>query len=223
MRMSSDLSELYLKEEQIVKTCEYLKYIVDKIHTVILATADDKGHPFTSAVDMMHTENEKLYFLTAKGKNLYSRLKNNEHIALTGLKGESTLTSISISIRGKAREIGSDMIPFLFDRNPYIYEIYPNEESRKALTVFEIYEGNGEFFDLSKKPIERESFIFGKEEKEETGYFITDACIGCGCCLEVCPQKCILCETIPFVIKQKHCLACGNCFNTCPHQAVIRR
>lgn len=30
----------------------------------------------------------------------------------------------------------------------------------KALTVFQIYEGSGEWFDLSKKPIERASFTF---------------------------------------------------------------
>ena len=31
-----------------------------------------------------------------------------------------------------------------------MYEIYPTEESRRALTVFKICEGRGEWFDLSK-------------------------------------------------------------------------
>ena len=35
-----------------------------------------------------------------------------------------------------------------------MHTIYPTEESMKALTVFQIYEGNGEWFDLSKKPID---------------------------------------------------------------------
>ena len=30
--------------------------------------------------------------------------------------------------------------------NPYMNEIYPTEESRRALTVFQIYEGTGEWF-----------------------------------------------------------------------------
>ena len=47
-----------------------------------------------------------------------------------------------------------------------MFEIYPTEESRKALTVFQIYEGSGEWFDLSKKPIERASFTFGDNPKK---------------------------------------------------------
>lgn len=53
------------------------------------------------------------------------------------------------------------MLPVLFEKNPYMEKIYPDEGSRSALTVFEIYEGNGEWFDLSKSPIERASFSFG--------------------------------------------------------------
>lgn len=34
-------------------------------------------------------------------------------------------------------------------------EIYPKVESMSALTVFQLYKGSGEWFDLSKKPIER--------------------------------------------------------------------
>ena len=102
-------------------------------------------------------------------------------------------------------------------------EIYPTEESMHALTVFQIYEGNGEWFDLSKKPIERASFTFGGAEKKAEGYFITDACVECGSCVEVCPQNCINTDNIPFVIEQEHCLHCGNCFEACPTGAVEKR
>ena len=42
--------------------------------------------------------------------------------------------------------------------------IYPNAASRTALTVFQIYKGGGEFFDLSQKPIFRERFSLGGME-----------------------------------------------------------
>ena len=103
-----------------------------------------------------------------------------------------------------------------------MYQIYPTVESRKALTVFQIYEGTGEWFDLSKKPIERANFSFGAKKDEMKGYFITDDCIGCGKCVEVCPQDCINQETIPYVIENKHCLHCGNCLTVCPVGAVDR-
>ena len=71
-----------------------------------------------------------------------------------------------LCVRGKVRELGYAKIPELFDKNPYMYEIYPTEEAMKVLTVFQIYEGSGEWLDLSKKPIERDSFTFGGAEKK---------------------------------------------------------
>lgn len=62
-----------------------------------------------------------------------------------------------------------------------------------------------------------------KVEIKREGYFVTDRCIGCGSCLSVCPQSCIVATRIPYVIEQEHCLHCGNCMNTCPAGAVIRR
>ena len=201
---------------------DYLAYIVNEIHTTIVATVDDEGLPVTAAIDMMGSDKNSLYFLTAKGKSLYDRLTKRGFLALTAIKGESTMTSAAISLRGKVRELGYDKIPELFEKNPYMKEIYPSEESRQALTVFQIYEGNGEWFDLSRKPIERASFIFGGGNQRQEGYMITDACLGCRSCMAVCPQNCIK-EGTPFVLDQAHCLHCGNCLTACPANAVEKR
>ncbi len=201
----------------------YLRYIVDEIHSTVVATVDDRGLPVTAAIDMMDADDSSLYFLTAKGKGFYDRLKKRGYLALTAMKGEDTMSSVAVSIRGKVRELGYEKIPMLFEKNPYMRNIYPTEESMKALTVFQIYKGTGEWFDLSKKPIERDSFTFGDAEKKEEGYFITDACIGCGSCVSVCPQNCIVTDSIPYVIEQEHCLHCGNCLTGCPVGAVERR
>ena len=202
---------------------DYLKYIVKEIHTTIVATVDDEGLPVTAAIDMMDADESGLYFLTAKGKGFYDRLKKREFLALTAIKGEDTMSSVAVSVRGKVKELGYEKIPELFEMNPYMHQIYPTEESMKALTVFQIFEGTGEWFDLSKKPVERASFSFGGEEKQEEGYFITDACIVCGNCVSVCPQNCIITDSIPYVIEQDHCLHCGNCATACPVGAVVRR
>ena len=202
---------------------QYLNYIVNDIHRTIVATVDDKGLPVTCAIDMMDADENSLYFLTAKGKSFYDRLTKREFLAFTAMKGEDTMTSVAVSVRGKVRELGFDKIPELFEKNPYMKEIYPTEESRRALTVFQIYEGSGEWFDLSKKPIERASFAFGKAEESPEGYEITDACIECSSCLDVCPQNCIESDTIPYAIEQEHCLHCGNCHTVCPVGAVTKR
>ncbi len=210
----------------------YFKYLVEEIHTTIVATVDDDGLPVTAAIDMMDYDENSLYFLTARGKGFYDRLKKKEFLAFTALKGEDTMSSVALSVRGKVRELGFDKIPDLFRKNPYMHTIYPTEESMKALTVFQIFEGTGEWFDLSKKPIERSSFVFGDKDAQaekhqviclHDGYLITDACIGCGSCLPVCPQSCIDSSNVPFEIEQAHCLHCGNCMTACPSGAVVRR
>lgn len=201
----------------------YLKYLVYNIHTTIIATVDDEGLPSTAAVDMMDTDGDSLYFLTARGKSLYDRLIKRKFLALTALKGEDTMSSLAISIQGQVREVPAYPVKKLFDKNPYMYEIYPKEEARKALTVFQIYRGKGERFDLSKKPIERVSFAFGGDREDQEGYFITRACTACRACLKVCPQSCIDTSDLPFVIKQENCLHCGACLDACPVGTIERR
>ena len=52
----------------------YFRYLVNEIHTTIVATVDDEGLPVTAAIDMMDCDENSLYFLTAKGKGFYDRL-----------------------------------------------------------------------------------------------------------------------------------------------------
>ena len=206
-----------------MNTNEILNFLEQQIHSVIMATVDDSGLPITCAIDIMDSDEKGLYFLTAKGKGFYDRLKKNGYMALTGMKGNDTLSCVAVSIRGKVQEIGNAPLQRLFTKNPYIKEIYPTKESRQALTVFQLYEGNGEWFDLSKKPIERVSFTIGNREKEMQGYEITGKCTGCKVCKSVCPQNCIDFTVTPAVIKQENCLHCGNCLTACPKKAVMRK
>ena len=189
---------------------DYLRYIVDELHSVVSATVDGEGRPVTCAIDIMDSDETGLYFLTARGKKFYERLKANGNIAFTAVKGRDTLSSVAVSVQGKAKELGSALIPALFEKNPYMNEIYPTESSRSALTVFKIYEGSGEYFDLGA-------------EEQRGGYFVTDRCIGCRLCFSKCPQKCIDITRKPAVIAQEHCLHCGSCFEICPARAIERR
>lgn len=205
-----------------MNTIDVFKFLQEEIHTTIMATCDNQGHPVTCAVDIMDYDENGLYFLTAKGKNFYNRLKEGGYLALTGIHGESTMTRIAVSVCGKVREIGEDRLQRLLDKNPYMYEIYPSEQSRKALSVFCLYEGKGEWFDLSKKPMERFSFAFGGEQAAANEYFVTDDCVGCGKCRDVCPQNCIDIKD-KAVIRWNNCLHCGNCVVVCPVGAVTKR
>lgn len=202
---------------------DYQEYIVNDIHTVIAATTDKKGLPVTCAIDIMDCDDDGLYFLTAKGKGFYDRLTRNKYVSFTGVKGKDTMNMTAVSVRGKVTETGSERLPRLFKKNPYMAEIYPTEDSRKALSVFCIYDGEGEWFDLSKKPIERRSFTIDGGKVTDKGYFITEKCTGCGKCLAICPQNCIdKGSPKPYNIRQNNCLHCGGCLEICPVGAVER-
>lgn len=92
----------------------FQEYIVNRIHTVIAATTDENGLPVTCAIDIMDYDSNGLCFLTAKGKGFYSRLIYNNYIAFTGIKGDSTMNTVAISVRGKVTETGRERLPRLF-------------------------------------------------------------------------------------------------------------
>ena len=204
-------------------TTQDIFYILQAdIHSVVFATLDGKGLPQTCVIDLMLADEEGLYFLTARGKSFYERLAARPFAALSGRKGADTLSSVSISLRGAVRNIGKERLAEIFEKNPYMEKIYPTEKSREALEVFQLYKGEGEYFDLSQQPPFRQAFSFGGQAVHQTGYRISgEKCIGCQGCRSVCPTGCIS-STVPRVIDGDHCLHCGNCFRICPVKAVER-
>lgn len=200
----------------------YLSFVSDDVHTAIVATVDDQGRPVTAAIDMMMSDENSLYFLTAKGKSFYDRLVKRKCLALTAMKGPDTMHTSAVSIQGSVRELGPDMLPTLFEKNPYMNDIYPTEESRAVLTVFQIYAGTGEWYSLNGKSIVRKTFAFGGAQEIREGYVIADTCTGCGACVEACPRGCINTATVPFTIDKLHCVICGNCYRVCPTGAVSK-
>lgn len=166
-----------------METKDYLKILKEEIHSTVIATVDREGLPVARVIDIMLVDDNSLYFITAKGKEFYHQLTEKPYVAISGMcGGEGTMNKKAISIRGKVRNIGSSRLSEVFEKNPYMAEIYPEEESRMALEAFQVYEGNGEFFDLSVKPIHRAGFVLGKEGHKSVhigGFFITHKCQEC--------------------------------------------
>lgn len=194
---------------------DYLKILVEKIHSSVVATIDDQGRPQTRVIDMMLYDEKGIYFLTAKGKEFYRQLMEQQYIALSATKDK-----ISISLKGKVKNIGHQKLDEIFEKNTYMKEIYP-QDTRDALEVFWLYEASGEYFDISvPSHIVRDSILIGTIEEDKHGYFVQNGCIGCKLCYSVCPQKCIDITQKPVVINQNHCLHCGRCKEICPKQCI---
>ena len=125
-------------------TQEILNLLQTDIHSTVFATLDAHGLPQTCVIDLMLADEQGLYFLTARGKSFYERLMAKPFVAVTGMKGSDTLSTLAISLRGAVRNIGKERLTEIFEKNPYMAKIYPTEKSRDALEVFQIYQGEGE-------------------------------------------------------------------------------
>lgn len=210
-----------------MQTADYLKILKDEIHSAVFATIDENDLPDARVIDIMLVDSDSLYFITAKGKEFYRQLMEQKFAAISGMTGgKNSLDKKAVSVRGKIRNIGNEKLEEVFAENPYMSEIYPSMESRNALEVFQMYEGQGEYFDLSAKPIYREAFYLGESHDTHTntyGFFVTENCSQCGKCFSECPQSCIGVTEGKVSINQAHCLHCGRCYEICPKKAILKR
>ena len=174
-----------------MKTNEYLSMLVEDFHSSTVATIGADGRPQTRVIDMMLWDEAGVYFLTAKGKEFYRQLMEQQYIALSATKDKR-----SVSLRGKIRNIGAQKLDEIFLKNTYMQKIYPGD-TKAALEVFQIYEAEGEYFDISDP-----------SHVAQMGN---------------CPQKCIDISKKPVVIDPNHCLHCGRCAEICPRQIIEKR
>ena len=113
---------------------DYLKILVEDIHSTTVATIGSDGHPQTRVSDMMYYDEDGVYFLTAKGKAFYDQLMDQRYVAISATKDK-----IAVSLRGNVQNIGKKNLDIMFEKNPYMKEIYPGD-TREALEVFCLYD-----------------------------------------------------------------------------------
>ena len=202
-----------------VKTCiEKLGYV----GVLNFATVDEYGAPQVRSISAIHYEGTEIYFLTARGKSFARQLYADGRVQISGY----TKYKETIRLSGIAVEIPEDeqikWRNIIYKEQPYLENVYPGE-SKNIDTIFVIKDYTIEYFCLSTRPITREYFVVGDGVIKPKGYRITEACIGCGKCVEVCPQKALdKGAPKPYVIRQKNCLQCGNCYENCPVKAIER-
>ena len=180
------------------------------------ATVDKNGAPQIRCISAIHYEPDSLYFFTARGKAFCDELLADGRVQILAY----TRFKEMIRLSGKAvpAENQEEKINTIFAEQPYLANVYPGD-TRNIGIVFELKNFTIEYFNLGVKPIFREVYTVGQAETEKKGYRITDGCIGCGTCLNHCPQKCIA-PGEQYTIQPEHCLHCGACYENCPVKAV---
>lgn len=203
---------------------------MELVGVLAFATVDSEGAPQIRNISAIHYETDAIYFLTARGKNFCRELQEDGRVQILCY----TKYKEMIRMSGRAYEVSDDeqikWRDMIFEEQPYLANVYP-QDTREICTIFCIDKADIEYFNLGANPIFREIYHMGndiisksnavKSQKPQKGYYITDACIGCGNCLSRCPQRCID-EGKLFSIRQNNCLHCGACFENCPVQAIKR-
>lgn len=202
-----------------------LTRIVRDVQRVVIATVDDAGMPETRAVEMLDADAEGLYFIVDRTTAFYAQLMARKSLAFTGVQGASYGECATVTLRGRVEEMGSGFVLPLLEKNEAVFEFYKNEESRKNLTVFRMYQGVGERTERHAGTVARTPLRFGDERMnagiKKRSYFITEDCDGCRACVSKCPEGCIDVSMVPAVIDQERCTRCGNCEMACFQEAII--
>lgn len=200
------------------KTClQKLQYV----GVLAFATVDEYGNPQIRNISAIHYEPDAMYFFTARGKNFCKELLADGRVQILGYTKYKEMIRLSAKAEPVAEENQEHWIDTIFDEQPYLINVYPEDTRKLAGIVFQITDAEMEYFHLGVNPIFRESYTIGKGHISPKGYQITDACVGCGNCVKNCPQRCIE-KGNPYKIEQEHCLHCGNCYEVCPVKAVER-
>lgn len=200
------------------KTClQKLQYV----GVLAFATVDEYGNPQIRNISAIHYEADAMYFFTARGKNFCRELLADGRVQILGYTKYKEMIRLSAKAEPVVEEEQEHWIDTIFEEQPYLINVYPENTRKLAGIVFQITDAEIEYFHLGVNPIFRESYTIGKGHISPKGYQITDACIGCGNCMKNCPQRCIEKGT-PYKIQQEHCLHCGNCHEVCPVKAVER-
>jgi len=190
------------------------------VGVLAFATVDKEGAPQIRNISAIHYETDAIYFYTARGKNFCQELMDDGRVQILCYTKWKEMIRMSARVYAIPDEEQDKWMDRIFEEQPYLANVYPGD-TRSIGIIFCIDKAEIEYFNLGSNPIFREVYALGDVKLHEKGYWITEACIGCGRCKKNCPQRCIE-EGKPFVIKQNNCLHCGNCYENCPVKAIER-
>ncbi len=137
--------------------------VLEGMKVGIFATVDGEGNPHSRPIHITAARKEGIFFMTSSETHFYKQLMGDERVALTAFSEEDYLIQV-IRVEGKARPAGLDLLEKVFADNPYVQHVYQDEESRKTMQIFQLYQGEGFYHSLTQG--HRYIFCIGDGQQE---------------------------------------------------------
>ncbi len=182
-------------------------------------------------------DDDGIYFRTMPNKPFGRQLIETEKVTVCGInnskyvyKEDGTLTfppSSTLRLIGEVRQVKPEIIKEKAKTSKDILTAAKDIDKYPAMAQgnFVLYKAKGEIFDVDfnctnrNHKLLRKRFSFGGATFNPAGVRITDACIECGKCKEVCTFKAIE-EGTPYKVREDRCDDCGSCLLKCPVNAI---
>ena len=128
---------------------KYLNILQDKIGAAVFATIDENQQPDSRFINVGVANAQGVFFMTSPTSHFYSQLANHPFVSITGMsKVEGDIEVIRI--KGEVRVLGQEKLEEVLKDNPYVKDVYPDEEDRKDVQVFQVFKGTGNYMHLQK-------------------------------------------------------------------------
>lgn len=128
---------------------EEILQILEQIGVAVFATVDEDGRPHARHAHIGVANEHGIFFMTSPKTHFYAQMKSNPHVAITAMSQEDYLIQV-IRIEGKVREIGRQGLEEVLAGNPFVKDVYPDEQERAGVQVFQLFEGEGFYHSLTQ-------------------------------------------------------------------------
>lgn len=183
--------------------------LLTEIRNVALATLN-KNIPSVRIVVIAYIKDDNIYIMTARGKPMYRQLIKTPYVSIVGKCEED----IMVRVEGEIKILEDKSL--LLNLIKGFEGMYTGKTD--ILEMFYINSGTGEIFDLTEEHPTRLQFYFGDSEIKKPRYQISDKCVGCETCWDICVTGAIIGGN--YNIDQYLCVNCGRCEIYCPNNAI---
>lgn len=138
---------------------KYLAILQDKIGAAVFGTINEEQKPDSRFINIGVANEQGIFFMTSPASKFYAQLMATPYVSITGMAKTDGEIEV-IRIMGDVRVMGQEMLEEVLTDNPYVKDVYPDEEKRKDVQVFQVFKGTGNYMHLQNRI--REEFTFGE-------------------------------------------------------------